>query len=169
MVCLWCMITHKHTIQLTRKETSQLKRIIHGGRHGSRVVNRARILLQSHKGEGKDAIAERLSIGRSTVQRIRDRYHHGGLDRALSEDPRPGAPRRLTEAGETHLIAIACTKPPDGYGNWTMDLLRKRLVKDGKAPKDITSVCLWQHLNAHGLKPWREKNVVHSKAHKRVH
>ena len=126
---------------------------------------RARILLRSHEGEKKDALAERLSIGRSTVQRIRDRYRKGGLEHALHENPRPGAPRRLTESGEAHLIAIACTNPPEGYGHWTMDLLKKQLVKDGKAPKDITSVCLWQHLNKHGLKPWREKNVVCAETH----
>lgn len=147
----------------------QLKHITRGGKHGSRIVNRARILLRSHEGEGKDVIAERLSIGRSTVQRIRDRYNNGGLDHALQEDPRPGAPRRLNEAGETYLIAVACSNPPEGYGHWTLDLLKKRLVKDGKAPKDITSVCLWQHLDAHGLKPWREKNVVHTQAHERVY
>ncbi|NCQ53063.1 MAG: helix-turn-helix domain-containing protein, partial [Caldiserica bacterium] len=95
---------------------------------------RARILLRSHEGEKKDALAERLSIGRSTVQRIRDRYRKGGLEHALHENPRPGAPRRLTESGEAHLIAIACTNPPEGYGHWTMDLLKKQLVKDGKAP-----------------------------------
>lgn len=163
------MTTHKHTIQLTRKDIACLKRIIRGGKHGSRVVNRAHILVQSHRGEGKDAIAERLSIGRSTVQRIRDRYRHKGLDHALSEDPRPGAPRRLTEVGEAHLIATACTNPPEGYGHWTLDLLKQRLVKDKKAPKDISSVCLWQHLNKHGLKPWREKNVVCAQTHERVH
>lgn len=159
------MNTSKHIIQLTRKEIECLKRIIRGGKHGSRVINRARILIQSHKGESKDAIAERLSIGRSTVQRIRDRYNEKGLDHALSENPRPGAPRRLSESGEAHLIAVACTNPPEGYGHWTLDLLKQRLVKDKQAPKNITSVCLWQHLDAHGLKPWREKNVVRTEAH----
>ena len=163
------MTRHKRTVQLTRKEIEQLKRITRSGKHGSRIVNRARILLRSHEGEGKDAIAERLSIGRSTIQRIRDRYNSEGLDHALQENPRSGAPRRLNEAGETHLIAIACSNPPEGYGHWTLNLLKKQLVKDGKAPKDITSVCLWQHLNAHGLKPWREKNVVRTQAHERVH
>ena len=154
------MTRHKHTIKLTKKEIDRLHHILRGGKYGSRTVNRARILIQSHNGEGKDAIAERLSIGRSTVQRIRDRYRKGGLNMALNENPRPGAPRRLTEVGEAHLIATACTKPPEGYGHWTLDLLKKQLVKDGNAPKDITTVCLWQHLNKHGLKPWREKNVV---------
>jgi len=67
------MTIHKHTIQLTIDEIKRLHLIIRSEKHGSRVENRARILLQSHKGEGKDAIAERLSIGRSTVQRTRDR------------------------------------------------------------------------------------------------
>jgi transposase len=38
-----------------------------------------------------------LDVGGSTVQRIRDRYRAGGLHHALTENLRPGAPRRLKE------------------------------------------------------------------------
>lgn len=166
MVCLWGMNKpHKHTMQLSRKEQEHLQNIIRRGTHNGRVITRARILLFSHQGEGKDVIASRLAIGRSTVQRTRDRYREGGLDHALTEAPRSGAPRKLTDAGEAHLVAIACSEPPEGYGHWTLDLMKEHLVKDGHAPPDITTVCLWQHLDERGLKPWREKNVVHPEAH----
>jgi transposase len=166
MICLWYMNKpHKHIIQLSKKEQESLQHIIHRGKHNGRVITRARILLFSHAGEAKDAIASRLAIGRSTVQRIRDRYRERGLDYALAEAPRSGAPRKLTDAGEAHLIAIAYSDPPEGYGQWTLDLMKEQLVKEGKAPKDITTVCLWQHLNERGIKPWREKNVVRAKTH----
>jgi transposase len=154
---------HKHTIQLSRKEEQQLHDIMRRGKHNGRTITRARILLFSHQGEGKDAIASRLAIGRSTVQRTRDRYREGGLDHALTEAPRSGAPRKLTDTAEAHLVALACSNPPEGYGHWTLDLMKERLVKEGKVPSGITTVCLWQHLDERGLKPWREKNVVHPK------
>jgi len=155
---------HKHTVQLSSTELSQVQSIIRRGKHNGRVITRARILLFSHAGEGKDAVASRLAIGRSTVQRIRDRYRKSGLNDALAEAPRSGAPRKLTDAGEAHLVAVACSKPPEGYGQWTLGLMKEQLVKEGKVPKDITTVCLWQHLTERGIKPWREKNVVRAEA-----
>lgn len=163
------MTTHQPTIQLSQQDKERLQAITRRGKHNGRRITRARILLLSHTGEGKDAIASRLAIGRSTVQRTRDRYRAGGLAAALTEAPRPGAPRKLTDAGEAHLVALACAAPPEGHGHWTLDLMKERLVRDGKAPPTITTVCLWQHLNDRGLKPWREKNVVRAKAHAGIH
>ncbi len=165
MVCLWYMTTHKHTIQLSKKDRAYLQGIIRRGKHNGRRITRARILLCSHTGEGKDAIASRLAIGRSTVQRTRDRYRQGGLPAALTEAPRSGAPRKLTDAGEAHLVALACAAPPAGHHHWTLDLMKERLVRDQKVPPTITTVCLWQHLKERGLKPWREKNVVRTHTH----
>lgn len=156
---------HKHIIQLSRKELARVQSIIHRGRHNARVNTRARVLLLSHNGEGKDTIASRLTIGRSTVQRTRDRYRKGGLDYALTEAPRSGAPRKLTDAGEAHLVALACASPPEGHNHWTLNLMKEQLARDGKVPPSITTVCLWQHLNERGIKPWREKNVVRAEAH----
>lgn len=165
MVYLWYMTTHKYTIQLSKKDQEQIQSIIRKGKHNGRVITRARILLLSSKGEWKDAIADRLAIGRSTVQRTRDRYRKGGLDHALAEDPRSGAPRKLTDEAEAHLIALACSDPPEGYGKWTLDLMKERMVADGKISNDLTTVCLWQHLDTRDMKPWREKNVVRTNNH----
>ena len=169
MICLVYMTKTKHIIQLSMKELVHLQGIIRKGKHNARTINRARILILSHTGEKKDAIASRLDSGRSTVQRIRDRYHEGGLTHALAEDPRPGAPRKIDDSAEAHLVAVSCENPPDGHPQWTMELLKERMVADGKVAKDITSVALWYHLDKRGIKPWREKNVVHPNTHAGVH
>lgn len=157
--------THKHIIQLSRKELAHIQSIIRRGKHNARVITRARILLLSHNSEGKDAIASRLGIGRSTVQRIRDQYREGGLDRALYDAPRPGQPPKITDEGEAHLVALATSSPPEGEEKWTLELLKERMIKDGKAPKEITTVAIWKRLDRREIKPWREKNVVYSKDH----
>jgi transposase len=162
------MTTHKHTIQLSRAELAHLQTIIRKGKHNARVIIRARILLQSHEGMSKDVIAERLDINRSTAQRIRDKYAEG-LTTALYDAPRSGQPQKIDAAGEAHLVALATSSPPEGEERWTLELLRKRLVQDGKAPREITTVALWKRLHARHIKPWREKNVVHPLAHARVH
>jgi transposase len=164
MVCLWYMKTlHKHTIQLSRKEVVQLYSIIKKGKHNARTIIRARILLRSHKGFGKDVIAAELSINRTTVQDVRDRYRNkenGGLDRALYDAPRSGAPVKIDNTIESHLIAVACSTPPEGYDHWTLELLKERLRRDRDT--SVSTVAIWHHLNNRQVKPWREKNVVHT-------
>ena len=158
------MNKHKHIIQFSKKKRDYLQNIIRRGKHNARVITRARILLLSHKGEGKDAIAAKLEIGRSTVQRIRDQYHDGGLTRALYDLPRPGQPPKITDTGEAHLVALATSSPPEGEERWTLELLKEQMIKDGKAPEEITTVALWKRLTQRHIKPWREKNVVYSES-----
>lgn len=159
------MTTNKHIIQLSTKELEHIQSIIRRGKHSTRVITRARILLLSHKSEGKDAIASRLAIGRSTVQRIRDQYRDGKLPRALYDAPRPGQPPKITDMAEAHLVALATSSPPAGEERWTLELLKEQMIKDGKAPKEITIVALWKRLDQRHIKPWREKNVVHPRSH----
>ena len=73
-------------------------------------------------------VVEALHTGSATVQRIRKRFVEGNLERALNEDPRPGARRKLDEKAESVLEMLAHSKPPDGRKRWTLQLLAERLV-----------------------------------------
>lgn len=152
---------HKHTIQLSKKDLVHIQGIIHKGQHRTRTITRARILLLTWNGEGKDAIAAELGIGRSTVQRRRDHDREGRLPRALYDAPRPGQPPKLDDKAEAHLVAIACSDPPKGREHWTLELLQNQMMRD-KQVTTISTVCIWNRLTKRGIKPWREKNVVHS-------
>ena len=67
------------------------------------------------------------------VRRIRLRFLRSGLKAAIHERPRSGAPK-LTMEQKTALIALACSKPPEGHPRWTMRLLAKEAVKRGLVP-----------------------------------
>ena len=165
MVCLWYMnTTHKHTVQFSKKDIISIQSIIHKGKHHARVIARARILPLTRQGRGKDAIAVELAVGRSTVQRTRDHYREGKLPRALYDASRPGQPPKLDEKADAHLIALACADPPKGTDRWTLELLRNRMIKDGKVAS-ISTVAIWNRLKKRGIKPWREKNVAYSPRH----
>jgi hypothetical protein len=45
------------------------------------------------------------------------------LEAALSEEPRPGADRKLSGKEEALLVATACSSPPKGRARWTLELL----------------------------------------------
>jgi hypothetical protein len=65
------------------------------------------------------------------VERTRKRLVEGGLNKALNEDPRPGAKRRLDGRAEAHLIALTCSEPPDDHDRWALRLLADKLVELG--------------------------------------
>jgi len=151
----------KHTTKLSEHERSYLQRITRSGEHKTRVITRARILLKSHQGLTDQRIVEHLNTSRRTVQRVRKRYATDGINGALYDAPRPGGKRKLTDKAEAHLVAVACSEPPPGTEHWTLELLQQRLVNDGVVDT-ISTVTIWQQLTDRGVKPWREKNVVHS-------
>jgi len=37
----------------------------------------------------------------------------------------------LNEQQEAHLVAVACSTPPEGRARWTLELLQERLIEDG--------------------------------------
>ena len=70
-----------------------------------------------------------MHVGKATVERTRKRFVEGNLPRALNEDPRPGAKRKLDDKQEAFLIATACSTPPAGRPKWTAQLLAERMVE----------------------------------------
>jgi len=120
-----------YVVELTQVERQRLQAVIHGGTARARMVNRAQILLHAHDGKPDKEIAAALHTSESTVGRIRKRFVAQGLHAAVYEVARPGGVRTLSGAQEAHLVARACSTPPQGRGEWTMQLLADRLVTLG--------------------------------------
>jgi transposase len=120
----------KYLINLTSQEQADLETLINKGKSTARIITRARILNLSSEGKSDSLIASYLKVGVSTVERIRKKFIEGGLTFALSDRPNPGKPKpKLDEKQEAFLIATACSDGPDGYSQWTMQLLADRLVE----------------------------------------
>ena len=119
----------KYTVTLTSEERQQLLQLTHQNKLGARRLKRAQILLLADEGHRDETIAEMLYVGESTVHRTRQKFVTGGLEFALSELPRPGGKRKLDGKAEAFLVATACSAPPAGRGEWTMQLLADRLVE----------------------------------------
>jgi hypothetical protein len=47
----------------------------------------------------------------------------------LSEEPRPGADRKLSGKEEALLVATACSDPPKGRARWTLELSAGELIR----------------------------------------
>ena len=119
-------------IYLTENERTALKQLIKSGKNSARVIGRARalLLLDRSKGERRTIaqVVDASMLSQGTISTLKKRYFSGGLDRALHDDPRPGAKPKIDGEVEAHLIALACSDPPEGYDRWTLRLLADRLV-----------------------------------------
>ena len=120
-----------YVVDLTDEERAFLQKMIRGGTASARKLRRAHTLLLADEGKTDREIAEALHTSLSTVHRTRRRFVEGGLERALNEDPRPGARRKLDERGEAVLETLARSEPPAGRKRWTLQLLADRLVELG--------------------------------------
>jgi len=87
------------------------------------------MLLMADEGHSDDYIAEALQVAKSTVARIRGRYCQEGLQSALMEKPRSGAPPKIDGRGKAQVVTIACSKPPKGRSRWTLRLLADKAVE----------------------------------------
>lgn len=146
----------RYVVDLTDEERQQLRAFVAHGRHGVREVKRAQILLAADAGHPEAAVAATVVVSPSTVYRIKRRFVEGGLARALHDDPRPGAGRKLTGQEEARLVATACAAPPRGRARWTLDLLAGEMVRlTGHTA--LSRETVRRRLAEQELKPWQKK------------
>ena len=146
----------RYRVMLTQYERHELGSLLSGGKQAVRKLKRAQILLAADAGLGDEEIAASVGVGGSTVYRTKRRFVEGNLGRALSEEPRPGAERKLTGKEEALLVATACSSPPAGRARWTLELLADAMVKL-TAHESLSRETVRRRLAENDLKPWHKK------------
>jgi len=119
----------KYKVELSAEDRAKLEAISKKGKGGARQIKRAHILLSASEGKTDDEIAGEVRSCRATVANIRKKYYEGGLEQALKERQRKGRPEKLQGKEKAHLIALACSEPPDGRAVWTMHLLANKCIE----------------------------------------
>ena len=127
----------RYRVALTDDERERLDDLTRKGTAAGRMVRRAQTLLLAAEEERDEDIAKSLRIGVATVERTRRRFVEEGLEASLRERPRPGARPKLGPKEQAFVVALACTKPPEGRRRWTMQMLADRVVELRVVP-DIT-------------------------------
>jgi transposase len=145
----------RYRVELSQTERTELTAILSGGRHAARRLKRAQILLAADAGASDEEIARSVGVGGSTVYRTKRRFVLGNLEAALSEEPRPGAERKLSDKEEALLVATACSSPPAGRARWTLKLLADALVRL-TAHESVSRETVRRRLAENDLKPWRK-------------
>jgi transposase len=105
--------------------TERLEREALDGRRRRHI----QILLLADEGRTDEQVASATGASRSTVERHRTRFERDGLEAALSDKPRSGAPAKLDGKQEAMIVALACSGAPEGRARWTAELLADRAVE----------------------------------------
>ncbi len=112
-------------LRLSNKDRKRLDEWRSKGLRPAREVNRAHILAALDEKVPESVICQVLGVGRTAIWRTRSAYLEGGLDHALCDVQRPGAPRKYETEVEAEISALACSKPPLGAKRWTLVLLER--------------------------------------------
>jgi len=129
-------MTKRYRVTLEAEEREALRGLLSKGKEDVRRLKHAQVLLAADESPGgprrkDEAIAESVGVGRATVERVRRRFVEEGLELALSpyRTPRREYHTKLDGEQEARLIAVACSRPPEGRSRWTLALLADRIVE----------------------------------------
>ena len=155
----------RYVVTLSTDERKELEALTTSGKSSRNKVVKGFILLKADEGkEGEgwtdQQIADAYNISVSTVEQTRERFVEGGLEGALTRRPTSRVYRRKIEGEEeAHLIALACSDPPEGRAEWTMQLLADKMVELNYV-ESVSDETVRQVLKRNEIKPWQKKSGV---------
>jgi len=122
------MSRKKYTVDLSDEERAELEEFVTKGTHRAEDITRARILLKADDGLTDAAICEHVGCSVGTPHRARKAHTERGVAAIHRRKPDRDYEPKLDGRAEAHLVALACSDPPEGRTRWTYALLADRLV-----------------------------------------
>ena len=162
-----------YKVTLTEDERALLISMTKNGKHASRKLIHALILLNCDCGEyngtprrTNSETAKFLKVGESMVERIKKRFVESGLESALEDKPSEREYIRKADGDlEAHIIALSCSETPEGFARWSLRMLADKVVELKYVDK-ISHETVRQVLKKR-VKAVEEKRLGHSAIAKR--
>lgn len=108
----------KVALILTEDERRRLDSLAHRSRSAPQVARRARIIVACAGGTDSKVVARRLHVTPATVCKWRGRFVRQRVD-GLYDEPRPGAPRTITDEQVEQVIIRTLETTPRGATHWS--------------------------------------------------
>lgn len=126
----------KYRVTLTQDERAYLEGLTKHGKLSAQKFTHARALLLCEIADDRitrtvKSVADAVGVSCRTIEHLKQRFVEGGIESALTRKPASKPPReiRFDGAFEAKLLALACSKTPEGYCRWTMQLLADKAVE----------------------------------------
>lgn len=126
-------MNQKYVVKLTDEQKQHLEKLITSGRSPARMLTRARILLKSDQSKNGpnwsyEKIVEAFDVSEMLIRDVRKRFAEAGFEAAIQrKKPDREYEHSLDGEAEAHLIALACSQPPEGQKRWTLRLLKRAM------------------------------------------
>jgi len=124
--------TTEYHVNLSTKERDYLQKNSSAGTWRPRAVKRALILLRADISQGtpmpEEQIAREVGCNISTVRNIKLQFAKGKRLRVIKEKTRSGRPKTIHGEVEAHIVATACSSPPEGRVRWTLHLIADKVM-----------------------------------------
>lgn len=142
------------SLNVTPEEKEKLTMLARRPKSAQAMAMRARIVLGCDEGLSNAEVAKKLHLTGATVCKWRERFRLSRLE-GLLDEPRPGAPRSITDAQVEEVVTKTLESMPENSTHWSTRLLAKQT---GLSQTAI--VRIWR---AFGLQPHRVENFKFSK------
>ncbi len=150
------MMAKKYYVNLEDAEREQLQQMLQKGNASGFRLRHAAILLKLDETAQK-RIAEAYGSTEATVGNIAKRFVEEGLESALNRKAQQNRARKVDGDAEAKIVALVCGAPPQGYGVWTLRLLRDEVVRLEILP-EISHVGLHKMLKKTNLSLGKNRN-----------
>jgi transposase len=131
-------------IILTEEEKQSLLLLSRQTKGEQRMVLRAKIILDWFEGKNFGESQKNLLVSQRIINKWRRRFSQHRIA-GLSDAPRSGKPSVISASDKARVIELACSKPGNGYTNWS----QRRIAKEAK----MSQSKVHQILKASDLKP----------------
>lgn len=141
-------------VSVTESERQTLESWARRPKTAQALATRARIVLGCVEGKGNTALAEEIGVTVRTVIKWRRRFAAQGVD-GLLDEPRPGAPRQISDADVERVITLTLESTPENATHWST---RSMAGRCGMSQSAISRI--WR---AFALQPHRSETFKLSK------
>jgi transposase len=131
---------------LTEEERERLESLAHRARSQPLLARRARVVLACAEGLENQVVARKLRASLGMVGKWRSRFLKGRLE-GLFDEPRPGAPRKISDAEIEQVVIKTLESTPRGQTHWST-----RGLAEAAGLSRMTISRIWR---AFGLQPHR--------------
>ena len=141
-------------VELTEAERDQLESWERRRTSAQALALRSRIVLAADEGLNNTEIASRLGIAVSSARKWRNRFAEHRLD-GLTDEPRPGRPRTITDDRVKEVIVKTLETTPKDATHWSTRSMAREV--------GLTQSAVLRIWKAFGLQPHRQQTWKLSK------
>src|SRR6266571_4150682 len=144
----------KQVLSLTEEEQDRLQSLAHRARSQPLLARRARVVLACGEGLDNKTVARQARCSLGMVNKWRSRFLQARLE-GLYDEPRPGAPRKVSDAEVEKVVIQTLESTPRGQTHWST-----RSLAQASGLSRMTISRIWR---AFGLQPHRSETFKLSK------